>query len=61
MFGVDGTATVLAADVAEPIELARNALTVPDRVYGAAAVDGALLVRTGGELIRIGRGGATGE
>ena len=61
VFGVDGTATILAADVAEPIELARNSLTVPDRVYGVAAVDGALLVRTGRELIRIGRGGATGE
>ncbi|MCY4027595.1 MAG: PQQ-binding-like beta-propeller repeat protein, partial [Acidobacteria bacterium] len=61
VFGVDGTATILAADVAEPIELARNSLTVPDRVYGVAAVDGALLVRTGRELIRIGRGGGTGE
>ena len=61
VFGVDGTATILAADVAEPIELARNSLTAPDRVYGVAAVDGALLVRTGRELIRIGRGGGTGE
>ena len=61
VFGVDGVATVLAADVAEPIELARNSLTVSERVYGVAAVDGALLVRTGRELIRIGRGGATGE
>ena len=61
VFGVDGTATILTADVAEPIELARNSLTAPDRVYGVAAVDGALLVRTGRELIRIGRGGGTGE
>ncbi|MCY4076290.1 MAG: PQQ-binding-like beta-propeller repeat protein [Acidobacteria bacterium] len=61
VFGIDGTATILAADMAEPIELARNSLTVPDRVYGVAAVDGALLVRTGRELIRIGRGGGAGE
>ena len=44
-----------------PIELARNSLTVSERVYGVAAVDGALLVRTGRELIRIGRGGGTGR
>ena len=54
-------ATILAADMAEPLELASNSLTVPERVYGVAAVDGALLVRTGRELIRIGRGGGTGD
>ena len=61
VFGVDGVATVLAADVAGPLELARNSLTVADRVYGVAAVDGALLVRTGRELIRIGRSGGAGD
>ncbi len=61
VFGTDGVASVFAADAAEPIELARNSLTVSERVYGVAAVDGALLVRTGRELIRIGRGGATGR
>ena len=61
LFGNDGAASVFAADAAEPVELARNALTVSDRLYGVAAVDGAFLVRTGRELIRIGRGGATGD
>ena len=61
VFGTDGVASVFAADAAEPIELARNSLTVSERVYGAAAVDGGLLVRTGRELIRIGRGGGTGR
>ncbi len=55
LFGTDGVASVFAADAAEPIELARNTLTVSDRLYGVAAVDGALFVRTGRELIRIGR------
>ena len=61
VFGTDGVASIFAADAAEPIELARNSLTVSARVYGVAAVDGALLVRTGRELIRIGRGGGTGR
>ena len=61
VFGTDGVASIFAADAAEPIELARNALTVSERVYGVAAIDGALLVRTGRELIRIGRGGGTGH
>ena len=61
VFGTDGVASVFAADTAEPIELARNSLTVSERVYGVAAVDGALLVRTGRELIRIGRGSGTGR
>ncbi len=61
VFGTDGAASVFAADATEPIELARNFLTVSERVYGTAAVDGGLLVRTGRELIRIGRGGETGR
>ncbi len=61
LFGTDGAASVFAADAAEPIELARNTLTVSERVYGVAAVDGAFLVRTGRELIRIGGGGAGGQ
>ena len=61
LFGNDGAASVFAADAAEPTEVARNTLTVSERVYGVAAVDGAFLVRTGRELIRIGRGGATGN
>ena len=61
VFGTDGVASVFAADAAEPLELARNSLTVSERVYGTAAVDGGLLVRTGRELIRIGRGGGTGR
>ena len=56
IFGTDGVASIFATDAAEPIELARIPLTVSERVYGVAAVDGALLVRTGGELIRIGSG-----
>ena len=58
LFGTDGAASVFAADAAEPIEVARNTLTVSDRLYGVAAVDGAFFVRTGRELIRIGRGAA---
>ena len=61
LFGNDGAASVFAADAAEPIEVARNTLTVSDRLYGVAAVDGAFFVRTGRELIRIGLGGATGD
>ena len=61
LFGTDGVASVFAADAAEPIELARNALTVSERLYGVAAVDGAFFVRTGRELIRIGHSGATGD
>ena len=61
VFGTDGVASVFAADAAEPLEFARNSLSVSERVYGVAAVDGALLVRTGRELIRIGRGGGTGR
>ena len=61
LFGTDGATSVFAADAAEPIELARNTLTVSERLYGVAAVDGAFFVRTGRELIRIGRGGATGD
>ena len=61
VFGTDGVASVFAADAAEPIELARNALTVSERVYGVAAVDGGLFVRTGRELIRIGQGGGAGH
>ena len=61
VFGTDGVTSVFAADAAEPIELARNSLTVSERVYGVAAVDGALLVRTGRELIRIGSGSEPGH
>ena len=61
LFGNDGAASVFAADAAQPIEVARNTLTVSDRLYGVAAVDGAFLVRTGRELIRIGLGDATGK
>ena len=61
LFGIDGAASVFAADATEPIELARNTLTVADRLYGVAAVDGAFFVRTGRELIRIGRGRAAGH
>ena len=61
VFGTAGVASIFAADAAEPIELARNSLTVSEHVFGVAAVDGALLVRTGRELIRIGRGGANGR
>ena len=54
VFGTDGVASVFAVDTAEPVELARNRLSVSERLYGVAAVDGALFVRTGRELIRIG-------
>lgn len=58
VLGANGVASLFAADAAEPMEQARNSLTVSERLYGVAAVDGALLVRTGRELIRIGLGSA---
>ena len=60
LFTLPGFRSVVrdGADAAEPIDLARNSLTVSERLYGVAAVDGALLVRTGRELIRIGLGSA---
>ena len=56
VFAADGVASIFAADVAEPIALARNAPTVSERLYEVAAVDGTRLVMTGWELIRIGVG-----
>jgi outer membrane protein assembly factor BamB len=52
-FGKSGDTTVVAAGPALKV-LAENALTVEDRVYGVAAVNGAFVVRTGTKLIRIG-------
>lgn len=53
-FGKDGSATVLrfGEDGAEP--LAEGSLELEGPVYGVAAVRGALIVRTGSEVIRIG-------
>lgn len=53
-FGKDGVTTVLAAE-SEFKELAKNTLTIEGRVYGVAAVPGALLLRTGNKLLCVGR------
>jgi outer membrane protein assembly factor BamB len=52
-FGKDGTTIVVAAE-AEFRKLAENRLTIEDRLYGVAAVDGLFLVRTGKMLYGIG-------
>jgi outer membrane protein assembly factor BamB len=52
-FGVDGRTTVLKATRRGLEPLGESSLAISGRVYGVAAVDGALLVRTGGQLIRI--------
>jgi len=56
-FGKDGSTTVMQADTAEPKILAESKLTLTDetRLYGVAAVDGAWLIRTGDELICVGK------
>ena len=53
-FGVDGLTTVLKAGPTFE-KLAENRLTLKNRVYGVAAVDGAFLIRTGTQLICVGR------
>ncbi|MGC3970297.1 MAG: PQQ-binding-like beta-propeller repeat protein [Pirellulales bacterium] len=52
-FGKDGTTTVVAAG-SKFERLAENRLTIEGRVYGAAAVRGALLLRAGEKLICVG-------
>lgn len=54
-FGKDGVTTVVAADTDEFRRLAENTLSIDGRVYGVAAVDGAILLRTGSQLICLGR------
>lgn len=53
-FGVDGKTTVLRATRrgAEPVR--ENALAIEGRVYGVAAAECSLLIRTGRQLFRIG-------
>jgi len=53
-FGKGGATTVLRHSESGPEILAENTLPTDETVYGAAAVRGALLVRTGKELVRIG-------
>lgn len=54
-FGLQGMTTAIDANAEEPVELAHNTLDVAgDRLYGAALVDGAIILRTSNELIRIG-------
>jgi outer membrane protein assembly factor BamB len=53
-FGKDGVTTVVAAEP-EFRKLAENRLTIEGRIYGVAAVPGALLLRTGEKLICVGR------
>jgi outer membrane protein assembly factor BamB len=53
-FGKDGFTTVVAAEP-EFKTLAENRLTVEGRVYGVAAVPGALLLRTGEKLVCVGK------
>jgi len=53
-FTRDGVCVVVKAG-AEYEPLAENVLKVKGRVYGAAAVEGAILLRTGSSLIRVGK------
>ena len=53
-FAKEGGATVMEGGGSEKV-LAENPLTITGRIYGVAVVDGAFLVRTGKELIRISR------
>ena len=52
-FGVDGLTEVVAAGD-EFVRVAENRLSVEGRLYGAAIVDGGLLLRYGRELVRVG-------
>ncbi|MCE9608300.1 MAG: PQQ-binding-like beta-propeller repeat protein [Planctomycetia bacterium] len=53
-FGKEGVTTVVAA-APEFESLAENALTIEGRLYGAAAVPGAFVLRTGRKLICVGK------
>ncbi|MFO0946068.1 MAG: PQQ-binding-like beta-propeller repeat protein [Planctomycetota bacterium] len=53
-FGKDGVTTVVRTGPTLE-KLAENRLPTEDRVYGVAVVDGAFLIRTGRELVRIGK------
>jgi outer membrane protein assembly factor BamB len=50
-FSKNGATTVLRNGVSGPEKIAESKLTVSDRVYGVAAVDGAWLVRAGNRLV----------
>jgi outer membrane protein assembly factor BamB len=50
-FSKNGVTTVLRNSPEKPEKVAESKLTVTGRVYGVAAVDGALLVRTGDRLL----------
>ncbi len=54
-FSKNGATTVLRNSKEGPQKVAESKLSVSGRVYGVAAVDGAILVRTGDRLIRIGQ------
>lgn len=55
-FGKDGTTVVIDVAAGEDDEpLAENTLTLAGPVYAAAAVDGAILLRTGRRLFAVGR------
>ncbi len=55
-FDTSGATTVFAAGPAMN-KLAENRLTISGRVYGAAAVDGAVVIRSGTRLMRVGKPG----
>jgi hypothetical protein len=45
--------TTVMRDGAKPELLAKNVLSDVERIYGIAAVDGALLLRSGSNLIKL--------
>ncbi|MCB1037637.1 MAG: PQQ-like beta-propeller repeat protein, partial [Acidobacteria bacterium] len=53
-FTKDGETVVLRAGTSEPEVLASSKLPTEGPVYGIAAVDGAIVVRTGQQLLRLG-------
>lgn len=54
-FSKNGATTVLRNGTNGPEKVAESKLTVTGRVYGVAAVDGAIVVRTGDRLVRLGK------
>ena len=52
-FTKEGVTSVLRPDREGPHPLAENTLAIAGTVYGVAALEGAFLLRTGGELIKV--------
>ncbi|MEM7585164.1 MAG: PQQ-binding-like beta-propeller repeat protein [Acidobacteriota bacterium] len=60
-FTKEGKTAVLEPNVEAPGMLAENPLQITGTVYGAAAVRGAFLIRSGNEIVRVGNDSASSE